>query len=128
MLVLSRKKNEKIIIGGNIEVTIVELNGNRVRLGIDAPTEISVHRSEVYEAIQKEMKENYGSNLEGKVGEDIRKFRGCLESGEYASAYRELTQSSYVPSGDEINILKTGLEEIGRLSQLKKDKLENYLS
>ena len=78
--------------------------------------------------VQKEMKENYGSNLEGKVGEDIRKFRGCLESGEYASAYRELTQSSYVPSGDEINILKTGLEEIGRLSQLKKDKLENYLS
>ena len=128
MLVLSRKKNEKIIIGDNIEITIVEILRGKVRLGVDAPKEVSVHRHEVYEAIQKEMKENYGSNLEGKVGEDIRKFRGCLESGEYASAYRELTQSSYVPSGDEINILKTGLEEIGRLSQLKKDKLENYLS
>jgi carbon storage regulator len=128
MLVLSRKKNEKIIIGGNIEIKVVEILGGKVKLGVDAPKEVSVHRHEVYEAIQKEMKENYGSNLEGKVGEDIRKFRGCLESGEYASAYRELMQSSYVPSGDEINILKTGLEEIGRLSQLKKDKLENYLS
>ena len=128
MLVLSSKKNEKIIIGGNIEIKVVEILGGKVRLGVDAPKEISVHRHEVYEAIQKEMKENYGSNLEGKVGEDIRKFRGCLESEEYASAYRELMQSSYVPSGDEINILKTGLEEIGRLSQLKKDKLENYLS
>lgn len=130
MLVLSRKKNEEIVIGqnGEIKITVIQISGDKVRLGVDAPKEVSVHRKEVYETIQKEMKENYGSNLEGKVGEDIRKFRGCLESEEYASAYRELTQSSYVPSGDEIDKLKKGLEEMGRLSQLKKDKLENYLS
>ena len=128
MLILTRRVGETLMIGDQVSVTVLGVKGNQVRIGVNAPKEVSVHRHEVYEAIQKEMKENYGSNLEGKVGEDIRKFRGCLESEEYASAYRELMQSSYVPSGDEINILKTGLEEIGRLSQLKKDKLENYLS
>lgn len=53
MLVLSRKRNESIIIADNIVITIVEVRGDKVRLGIDAPREISVHRSEVYEAIQR---------------------------------------------------------------------------
>ena len=53
MLVLSRGKNESIIIGSDIEITIVNINGNRVRLGITAPRDISVHRREVYEAIRK---------------------------------------------------------------------------
>ncbi|MFQ5730476.1 MAG: carbon storage regulator CsrA [Planctomycetaceae bacterium] len=54
MLVLSRKKDEKIIIGDNITVMVIEIRGDKVRLGIDAPKEISVHRQEVYEAIQRE--------------------------------------------------------------------------
>lgn len=53
MLVLSRGKNESIIIGSDIEIIIVNINTNRVRLGITAPKSISVHRKEVYEAIQK---------------------------------------------------------------------------
>lgn len=53
MLVLSRGKNESIMIGSDVEITIVNINGNRVRLGITAPREISVHRREIYEAIQK---------------------------------------------------------------------------
>ena len=60
MLVLSRKKNEKIIIGdGPSKITIVvcEIRGDKVRLGIDAPKEIPVHRHEVYEAIQKDNEE-----------------------------------------------------------------------
>lgn len=52
MLVLSRKKNESIIINDDITVTVVEIRGDKVRLGIDAPKEVSVHRQEVWEAIQ----------------------------------------------------------------------------
>jgi len=54
MLVLSRQRDESIIIGDNIVVTIVDIRGDKVRLGINAPTEIPVHRQEVYEAIQRE--------------------------------------------------------------------------
>lgn len=51
MLVLSRKKNESIVIDGNIVITVVEVRGDKVRLGIEAPREVPVHRSEVYDAI-----------------------------------------------------------------------------
>jgi carbon storage regulator len=54
MLVLSRGRDESIVIGDNIVVTIVDIRRDKVRLGIDAPTEIPVHRREVYEAIQRE--------------------------------------------------------------------------
>ena len=54
MLVLSRKKNESIIIDGNITITVVEVRGDKVRLGIEAPREVPIHRSEVYAAIQSE--------------------------------------------------------------------------
>ena len=57
MLVLSRQKDESIIIGDDVEVTIVDIRGNKVRLGITAPKNIPVHRREVYEAIQKEKNE-----------------------------------------------------------------------
>ncbi|QDT94793.1 carbon storage regulator CsrA [Gimesia aquarii] len=54
MLVLSRQRDESIIIGDNIVITIVDIRGDKVRLGIQAPTEIPVHRQEVYDAIQRE--------------------------------------------------------------------------
>lgn len=54
MLVLSRQRDESIIIGDNIVVTVVDVRGDKVRLGIDAPREVSVHRREIYEAIQRE--------------------------------------------------------------------------
>ena len=54
MLVLSRQRDESIIIGDNVVITIVDVRGDKVKLGIDAPREISVHRREVYEAIQRE--------------------------------------------------------------------------
>lgn len=54
MLVLSRQRDESIIIGDNIVVTVVDIRGDKVRLGIVAPPEITVHRREVYEAIQRE--------------------------------------------------------------------------
>lgn len=57
MLALTRKKDESIIINGNIEVTIMEVKGDHVKLGIQAPKKIPVYRKEVYEQIQKENEE-----------------------------------------------------------------------
>ena len=57
MLVLSRQKDETIIIGDDIEITVVDIRGDKVRLGVSAPKSISVHRKEVYEAIRRENKE-----------------------------------------------------------------------
>ncbi len=57
MLVLSRQRDESIIIGDNIVITVVDVRGDKVRLGIDAPREVSVHRREIYEAIQRENKQ-----------------------------------------------------------------------
>lgn len=54
MLVLSRQRDESIIIGDNIVITIVDIRGDKVRLGINAPTEIPVHRQEVAERIEAE--------------------------------------------------------------------------
>jgi len=63
MLVLSRKKNESIIINDNIVVTIIEIRGDKVRLGIEAPKDVTVHRREVYEAI-------HGQGPEGSKSRD----------------------------------------------------------
>ena len=57
MLVLSRQKDESIMIGDDVEITIVNVRGDKVRLGIAAPKEIAVHRREVYDAIQREKAE-----------------------------------------------------------------------
>ncbi len=54
MLVLTRHINEKIIIGDNIEITVVDIQGDQVSLGIEAPREVPIHRKEIYEAIQAE--------------------------------------------------------------------------
>ena len=60
MLVLSRQRDESIFIGDNIKITVVDIRGDKVRLGIEAPTEIPVHRQEVYEAIQRENQQRAG--------------------------------------------------------------------
>lgn len=54
MLVLSRTRDESIIIGDDIVVTVVDVRGDKVRVGIEAPREIPVHRQEVYEQIQRQ--------------------------------------------------------------------------
>jgi carbon storage regulator len=54
MLVLSRQRDESIVIGDSIVITIVDIRGDKVRLGIEAPGEVPVHRQEVYEAIQRD--------------------------------------------------------------------------
>ena len=57
MLVLSRQRDETIMIGDDIEITVVDIRGDKVRLGIAAPTSVPVHRKEVYEAIKRENRE-----------------------------------------------------------------------
>jgi carbon storage regulator len=54
MLVLSRQRDETIMIGDDIEITVVDIRGDKVRLGINAPARVAVHRKEVYEAIRRE--------------------------------------------------------------------------
>ncbi len=63
MLALSRKKNEALIINNNIEITVLEIKGEQVKLGISAPKEVPVYRKEVYEQIQEVNKE--AANMDG---------------------------------------------------------------
>jgi carbon storage regulator len=62
MLVLSRKRDERIVIGDNIVITVVDVRGDKVRLGIEAPSEVPVHRQEVLEA----MRRNTGAEVQSK--------------------------------------------------------------
>ena len=74
MLVLSRKKNESIIINDNITIVVVEIRGDKVRLGIEAPKNVSVHRKEIYGAIQ-------ASNAEKQDrGEPVTKIIDGIET------------------------------------------------
>jgi len=57
VLILSRKKDESIVVGDNIVIRVVDIEEGRVKLGISAPADVSIHRKEVYEAIQKENRE-----------------------------------------------------------------------
>ncbi len=57
MLVLSRKKNESIVINDDISIVVVEIRGDKVRLGVEAPKEVPVHRREVYDAIKRSEKQ-----------------------------------------------------------------------
>ncbi len=85
MLVLSRRRDEQIVIGHNIVITIVDVRGDKVRLGIDAPQEVTVHRREVYEAIQREkgLRGNLGGRetgptLEGALLQEVSRPFGEL--------------------------------------------------
>lgn len=62
MLVLNRKRDQEVMIGSEIRITIVDVRGDKVRIGIDAPTDIPVHRKEVYDAIMREQR----AQIEGK--------------------------------------------------------------
>ena len=73
MLVLSRQRDESIMIGDDVVVTVVDVRGDKVRLGIDAPRQVPVHRREVYDAIRRENQQ--ASRLEPEDVEDLRSPR-----------------------------------------------------
>lgn len=68
MLVLSRKKNESIVINDDITIVVVEIRGDKVRLGVEAPKEVPVHRNEVYEAIRRNQEAAEPSNSSQPAG------------------------------------------------------------
>lgn len=68
MLVLSRRKNESIVINDDITIVVVEIRGDKVRLGVEAPKEIPVHRKEVYEAIQEKANQRAEEQEGGYAG------------------------------------------------------------
>lgn len=70
MLVLSRKKNESIVINDDISIVVVEIRGDKVRLGVEAPKEVPVHRREVYDAIQRSVEmHNQSAGTESETAE-----------------------------------------------------------
>jgi len=76
MLVLSRHRDESIMIGDDVVITIVDIRGDKVRLGIKAPQEIPVHRQEVYDAIKRENQDSSenpnGSKKTAKVEQGVQ--------------------------------------------------------
>ena len=82
MLVLSRQRDETIMIGDDIEITVVDIRGDKVRLGITAPTSIAVHRKEVYEAIRSE--NEHAAKLNG----DLQMISQTIQPGPDRAAAR----------------------------------------
>lgn len=66
MLVLSRKKGQKIVVGGCVHVTVIEIRGDRVKLAFDAPHQVPVHREEIYRRIQREKQQLEESEAHGQ--------------------------------------------------------------
>lgn len=73
MLVLSRKKNESIVINNDITLVVVEIRGDKVRLGVEAPKDVPVHRREIYDKIQEQGKDG---QLEEKHKAEVRVLKG----------------------------------------------------
>jgi len=70
MLVLSRQRDESIMIGDDVEITIVDVRGDKVRLGITAPKSIPVHRREIYDAIQREKAQKAAAEVHAGPGSE----------------------------------------------------------
>ena len=93
MLVLSRQRDETIMIGDDIELTIVDIRGDKVRVGIKAPSHIAVHRKEVYEAIR----------LENEQAAQMSE----TEIGTLAPRERETPRTTTMPAAGRVNVNAT---------------------
>ena len=109
MLVLSRQRDETIMIGDDIELTIVDIRGDKVRIGIDAPSSIAVHRKEVYEAIRKEKRRaEKEATVEG--GASVWNTSGTFEEKDQMKwAEEKLNEVLISTEGD---VVFTSIEEV----------------
>jgi len=77
VLVLARRSNQSIMIGDDIEIVIVDIKGDQVKIGVKAPKSVSVHRAEVYKEIQEENRKAAGANIKpeelGKLSDIFKK-------------------------------------------------------
>lgn len=106
MIVLSRKKHESIVIDDDITIVVVEIRGDKVRLGIEAPKEVPVHRREVFDAIHKDEP----SGLERNLRQEFHKGLGQqLSSGNYKEAYELAVHNSRYITHDELFKIAEGL-------------------
>ena len=118
MLVLSRQRDQTIMIGDEIEITVVDIRGDKVRLGITAPTRIAVHRKEVYEAIKRENEQaaQFNSRIDGGdldvIRRTIRQFQVKKEKIEmllFQRGERLFDRADNDPA--EADLLKENLKE-----------------
>lgn len=93
MLVLSRQRDETIMIGDEIEISVVDIRGDKVRLGINAPTRIAVHRKEVYDAIRTE-----NAQASRIAATDLDTLAQTIKPGPARRSTRSSTASPSVPS------------------------------
>lgn len=136
MLVLSRKKNESIVINDDVTIVVVEIRGDKVRLGVEAPMEVPVHRKEVYNAIKRE--EEIQRNITDKSLEKVvstvsdetslqfqgySDFRSYLDQGKYLEAYDISLGIPNLLGREDLVNLSRGL---GETSKSLNSKLQNY--
>ena len=97
MLILTRKSGEKITIGSEIEITVVEIKGKQIRLGIQAPKSLTIHRNEVFERIKNEQKD-ISSHIEVNTAliDSIRKNHGVLTSRAWIQ-YKQAIKKMKIP-------------------------------
>lgn len=107
MLVLSRQRDETIMIGDDIEITIVDIRGDKVRLGINAPARIAVHRKEVYEAIRAENQRASQINKH-----DLAALRGPLAAAISPGPLRDRAKAARPPSVPLPALGRTGTDPI----------------
>ncbi len=93
MLVLSRQRDETIMIGDDVEITVVDIRGDKVRLGITAPSKIAVHRKEVYEAIKAE-----NQQAARAVDADADSIRRSLRPGQTKAPSRPAARNGPGPA------------------------------
>lgn len=135
MLVLSRKKNESLVIDDDVTIIVVEIRGDKVRLGVEAPKEVPVHRKEVYDAIKREEYKTQELKREEDKKTDQSKthysthysdFRHYLETGEYSDAYDVFTKDPDVRGDINDDELVRLVEGLGDLNKILKTRLDSY--